>query len=1153
MPGRTAMLGLLEVLLLSCLGTPGGLAWRPSQPRLQFSFPALEQQSRERDSFKTDRELWFCTQTPNSCVSVSRPKQRKTWSASTAFTAICEAVELVRNGRVLSLPLRAGDLHSILLDEDGRRLYAAIKDHLVATSLDNITHGVRKLSLCPVDDSAGRGVREEGSAGKGQIPDNLSHPRQGAQIGPKLLLVSGRPPEGQEAAPPRRLKELSPCDGLLHSPPQGCSYSWAPPLRQTAAVFNYRAQPANCSSPAQRHSPPLQHRAAGTGAACRGCLPSARTGSPSGDQGCDSRGAQAAIEFPASACCSSSGRVRAGAPCLLAPLPFSLTPHGPTARSHRDPLFVGNVFLKPLTEWACGLELGQRVIGGPGRWGRSLGRSPRPQPGHRRTTASSGCPAPQTGRRGIGRGLSPRATQAPARSLRLCVSGPPHSSLLTNRNHTITCNFTRDRTLIVYWPASPDRIEECEMAGKDRELDCANFLRVLHPYNHTHLYACGTGAFHPRCAFIPTALFLRSDRLVLLPGQTECGKGKCPYDPHQRTATAIIAAERKLLLAARAHFSPGGVQAASRAPAGLAALLAWSGCSLRLLESLFQGVGEGDPCRKGSVGAAACGVIPECRIPGAPDSGCFRKPPESLQGPRLMLWPPVLADGELYAGISSDFMSRDTAFFRSLSSRHVIRTEQYDFKWLQELQGFIWEQLRELLPVTPRDVPADARFVKVASVSESGNPEDDKVYVFFTERAQEAEGSAGSAGKVLYSRVARVCKNDIGGQRSLVNKWSTFLKARLVCSVPGADGVHTHFDLLRESPAPLSSAFRRRPCQVRPHPTRELQFPGKPQGSACTLSGPPACVWSASASLPAARSGGRAGQPGRIDQEAEDTLLLNSLPRFQKLDCPRALQRGGVDCVEHGERWRSSIQQGLVRGFGAQRDSERGWFGGHDNRWPSEPGERTEPVGEAGLFRDAGASLSSGGGGQQALGCVSAALEQGRGGQPEDVFILQGKDKANPLIYGLFTTSRTHKLQPPAPSAPAAPALVLAGRGRASRAGSCSGRVSPPQQEPLLCAKVHTGSALGFWQQRLFAVVVVKEYPANSFRDVLNGSAVCVYRMQDIAAAFKGHFSHKEGPQYKWVEYTGRVPFPRPGTVSTPLRTPRSDCWGSGPGSGPGL
>lgn len=41
-------------------------------------------------------------------------------------------------------------------------------------------------------------------------------------------------------------------------------------------------------------------------------------------------------------------------------------------------------------------------------------------------------------------------------------------------------------------------------------------------------------------------------------------------------------------------------------------------------------------------------------------------------------------------------------------------------------------------------------------------------------------------------------QNDMGGQRSLVNKWTTFLKTRLICSVPGADGSDTYFDELRE-------------------------------------------------------------------------------------------------------------------------------------------------------------------------------------------------------------------------------------------------------------------------------------------------------------------------------------------------------------------
>lgn len=38
----------------------------------------------------------------------------------------------------------------------------------------------------------------------------------------------------------------------------------------------------------------------------------------------------------------------------------------------------------------------------------------------------------------------------------------------------------------------------------------------------------------------------------------------------------------------------------------------------------------------------------------------------------------------------------------------------------------------------------------------------------------------------------------MGGQRSLINKWTTFLKARLVCSIPGPEGTDTHFDELRK-------------------------------------------------------------------------------------------------------------------------------------------------------------------------------------------------------------------------------------------------------------------------------------------------------------------------------------------------------------------
>lgn len=51
-------------------------------------------------------------------------------------------------------------------------------------------------------------------------------------------------------------------------------------------------------------------------------------------------------------------------------------------------------------------------------------------------------------------------------------------------------------------------------------------------------------------------------------------------------------------------------------------------------------------------------------------------------------------------------------------------------------------------------------------------------------------------GQVVFSRVARVCKNDNGGSpRVLERYWTSFLKARLNCSVPGDS--FFYFDVLQ--------------------------------------------------------------------------------------------------------------------------------------------------------------------------------------------------------------------------------------------------------------------------------------------------------------------------------------------------------------------
>ncbi|GLH02989.1 Semaphorin-1A [Gryllus bimaculatus] len=57
----------------------------------------------------------------------------------------------------------------------------------------------------------------------------------------------------------------------------------------------------------------------------------------------------------------------------------------------------------------------------------------------------------------------------------------------------------------------------------------------------------------------------------------------------------------------------------------------------------------------------------------------------------------------------------------------------------------------------------------------------DFVYFFFRETAVEYI----NCGKAVYSRVARVCKYDRGGPHRFRNRWTSFLKSRLNCSVHG--------------------------------------------------------------------------------------------------------------------------------------------------------------------------------------------------------------------------------------------------------------------------------------------------------------------------------------------------------------------------------
>ncbi len=106
----------------------------------------------------------------------------------------------------------------------------------------------------------------------------------------------------------------------------------------------------------------------------------------------------------------------------------------------------------------------------------------------------------------------------------------------------------------------------------------------------------------------------------------------------------------------------------------------------------------------------------------------------------------VTADGDYYVGSGIDFSSSDHAIFRMSGDgldSNLLRTVQYNGLWL-----------------------AQPDFVASFET-------EDHVYFLFRETAVEYM----NCGKAVYSRIARVCKNDRGGGSLMLKEiWTTFLK-----------------------------------------------------------------------------------------------------------------------------------------------------------------------------------------------------------------------------------------------------------------------------------------------------------------------------------------------------------------------------------------
>lgn len=111
----------------------------------------------------------------------------------------------------------------------------------------------------------------------------------------------------------------------------------------------------------------------------------------------------------------------------------------------------------------------------------------------------------------------------------------------------------------------------------------------------------------------------------------------------------------------------------------------------------------------------------------------------------------VFSEGKLYSGTVADLQAKDPLI---MESEQRIRTEQHDSNMLSE-----------------------PNFVNSVEI-------DDKIYFFLRETAVETI----KCRKATFSRVARVCKRDLGGKFD--NNWTSFFKARLVCSITGEQPFH---------------------------------------------------------------------------------------------------------------------------------------------------------------------------------------------------------------------------------------------------------------------------------------------------------------------------------------------------------------------------
>ncbi|XP_014881502.1 semaphorin-4B isoform X2 [Poecilia latipinna] len=123
----------------------------------------------------------------------------------------------------------------------------------------------------------------------------------------------------------------------------------------------------------------------------------------------------------------------------------------------------------------------------------------------------------------------------------------------------------------------------------------------------------------------------------------------------------------------------------------------------------------------------------------------------------------IIVGEELYTGTVADYRGN-----RPVISRHLSEGSRVDLK-LDDTLGWL----------------EDPTFISSKFI-----PHEEKIYFFFSEVGREYN----FVDKFIVSRVSQICMSDVGGQRTLQRRWTTFAKAQLLCQ----DGSELPYNVIQD-------------------------------------------------------------------------------------------------------------------------------------------------------------------------------------------------------------------------------------------------------------------------------------------------------------------------------------------------------------------